>query len=126
MGDAVTVVVAIVGFVGVLLLVLWPLRAMVQSGKVRGLARLAWVTLWIVAFVIGGIADGLLVQNATPAFSSTTFFSVMLIVAGVLPIWLLYALFRRRVRNLPELDSRAHSVAFELGKRFRAFQSRSK
>ena len=126
MRDAITVLAAIVGFVGILSLVLWPLRAILQSAKVRGLSKLGWVSLWLLAFIFGGVTASLLVRNTAPAYSSTTFFSVLLIVAGVLPIWLLYALFRHRIRGLPELQSRPNSVAFELGKRFRAFQSRSK
>jgi hypothetical protein len=115
--------------VGALIVFLWPLRTIVQSAKVRGLTKIGWIALWLGGFFVGGIADNLIFRYArshqlAPIFA--TLLPVALIVVGLLPVWLVYFLFKRRTRDLPDLQSRAESLGFKLGKRFRALRVGSK
>ena len=126
MRDALTVVLALLVFVGLLSAFLWPLRAIVQSVKVRGLRKIVWVALWFGGFLLGGIVDGLLFGSVRHAGSGSSIVLALMPVAGVLPVWAIYALFRSRTRNLSDLQSRAQPIGLALGKRVRALLDRHK
>src|SRR5438270_13951069 len=116
MRDALTIVLALVVFVAVLLSFSWPLRAIVGSAKVRGLKKLGWVGVWFVAFVLGGVADNVLAGAMRRSELSALAFMILVLPAGVLPVWADFAAFRVYTRNRPELQSRAQPLGFALGK----------
>src|SRR5207249_4442034 len=109
------VIVALLLFVGSLVLVFWPLRTIVQSGKVRGSWKLAWVGLWLVAFLLGGLISSLFMFAARRSDSSILL--ALMPFAGVVPIWAVFFLFRARTRDRPEVQSNAQSLAFTFGKK---------
>jgi len=128
LGDALTIVAVILMFVGVLLLVVWPLRTIIQSAKVRGLTKLLWIGLWLAGLVLGGLLSNLYRLHAMPQAMSVLpgIAPLGLLALGVLPSWVVYLFFRRRTRPLPEHSSRAYSVWFEIGKHVRGIFPRPK
>jgi hypothetical protein len=119
MREALGVVVILLVFVGVLLVGLWPLRTIVQSAKVRGVRKFAWVILYHVGFMLGGFASYVI-------WTYMRIFFVLIPIVGLLPVWTIYAIFRSRTRNLPDLPSNARPIGFALGKGVRALLNRWK
>ena len=124
MRDVLTVLMALLLFVGGLVLVLWPLRAIVQSAKVRGFWKVAWVGLWFVAFVLGGLLSSVFMLAMRRSDSSV--FLALMPVTGLIPIWGVFILFRARTRHRPDLESRTESLGFALGKQVRRVFARPK
>ena len=114
MRDVLTVLVILLVFVGSIVLVVWPLRAIVQSTKVRGLGKLAWVGLWFLAFALGGLVSSVF-MSATRRSDSSVLLALMPL-AGFIPIWAVFFLFRARTRHRPDVESRAEPLGFALGK----------
>ena len=124
MGDASSVVSALLLFIGGLILIVWPLRRIVQSAKVRGRWKFAWVGLWFVAFLLGGLASGIFMAAARRSDSPVLLASIP--IAGLIPIWGVFFLFRARTQDRPDLESRAGSLGFALGKQVRQLFARAK
>jgi hypothetical protein len=124
MREVLTVLMALLLFVGGLVVVLWPLRAITQSAKVRGLWKLAWVGLWFAAFLLGGLVSSAFM----PAMrrSDSPIFMALMPLAGLIPIWGVFFLFRARTRHRPDLESRTESFGFALGKQVRHLFARPK
>jgi hypothetical protein len=59
MRDALMVLGVLLFAVGLIALVVWPLRIIVQSTKVRGLGKLAWVGSWLLAFALGDLVSSI-------------------------------------------------------------------
>jgi hypothetical protein len=85
--------------------------------KVRGFKKLGWLGLYWGGFLLGGIVESLFMGYAMPT---------PMALAGLLPVWVVFAVFRYRTRNLPDVESGAQSVGFALGKRFKALRNGSK
>lgn len=124
MWDALMVVTALLIFLGGLIAVLWPLRAIVQSAKVRGFRKLAWVGLYFFGYALGGFLDWLLWIGGLAMLRSDSQFAFQLIVlsmfvVGLVPVWGVFILFRLQTRNSPDLESRANSFGFSLGQQVR-------
>jgi hypothetical protein len=126
MRDALTIVLALVAFVAILLIFFWPLRAIVVSTKVRGLKKLGWIALWFGAFLLGGVADNALFAATRRFELSALVFMILVIPAGVIPVWTVFAVFRVYLRNRPDLQPRAQPLGFALGKFVRTLFVRTK
>ena len=124
MRDALTVIVVLLLFVGGLVLVFWPLRTIVQSTKVRGAWKLAWVGLWLIGFLLGGLVSSIFMSAASRSGSSVLL--TVMPVVGLMPIWAVFWLFKVRTRNRPDVESRAEPLGFALGRRVRRLLAKSR
>jgi len=117
MREALIVLAVIVWFVAVLVLFLWPLRVIVQSSKVRGFRKLAWVGLWLGALLLPAIVYRLYMQSVAPqAVSDALFIGKMATsLLTIVLVWAVYFAFRNRTRSLPDLESRAHGFGYAMG-----------
>jgi len=122
--DAFRVIGTLIVFVVLIALVVWPLRTVLQSNKVRGAWKLVWIGLWLVAFMLGGLVSSALMAAARH-FGSSILMALMPI-AGLGPIWGVFILFKARTHNRPNLASRAESRAFAFGKQIRRLLGPSK
>lgn len=131
MRDVLMVLTAVLIFLGGLIVVLWPLRAIVQSTKVAGVRKLAWVGLYFFGYALGGVLDWLLWIGGIRMLRSDPQFEFQLIalpmlVVGLVPVWGIFFLFRLKTRNKPDLHSNAKPFGFFLGQQVRRLLVRSK
>ena len=127
MREALIVLAVIVWFVAVLALFLWPLRVIVQSSKVRGFRKLAWVGLWLGALLLPAIIYGLLKEYlALQAGADGLFVGKMATsLLTIVLVWAVYFAFRSRTRSLPDLESRAHGFGYAMGAALRRLIQRT-
>jgi tellurite resistance protein TehA-like permease len=93
----------------VLVIIVWPLRAIVLSHKISGLEKIAWTVAWFAVFPLSTMVaseHALRLVDVGTRVEDAVWDSVSLQIPVSLALaWLVYWLFLRRTRNLPDITA---------------------
>ena len=101
-------------------LLLWPLRAIIQSNKVAGKRKLGWVALWLAGLLMPQIVAGLVFERQGASGVSTfRAYDPAMWALSLLLVWTVYFWFRYRTRNLSPVSTGQaleDAVGYKLGR----------